>query len=105
MPFVPGTRTGGRDVAEEVHGGSVHRDRAAAGRGAREITRALKWRSQDFVDRNLTNAVAEGLNEVIKIVKSRPSRCCRLLSLADMNYLIVGDFIIPGYSPSNLRAP
>src|SRR6185437_5781838 len=31
VPFVPRTRTGGRDVAEGAHGGSVQRDRAAAG--------------------------------------------------------------------------
>ncbi len=34
VPLVPRTRTGGRDVAEEAHGGPVQRDRAAAGRWA-----------------------------------------------------------------------
>ena len=41
VPFVDGLRTGGRDVAEEVHGGPVQRDRAAAGgrpRRARDRT-------------------------------------------------------------------
>jgi transposase len=56
-----------------------------------------------FIDRNLTNAVAEGLNRVIKIVKNRASGYRGLDNFADMIYLTVGDLDIPAQIPSNLR--
>ena len=43
-----------------------------------------------FVDRPLTNAVGEGLNRIVKIVKNRASGYRHLDSFADMIYLTVG---------------
>ena len=56
-----------------------------------------------FTDRNLTNAVGEGLNRIIKIVKNRASGYRNLDSFADMIYLTVGDLDIPAHIPSHLR--
>lgn len=56
-----------------------------------------------FVNRNLTNAVGEGLNRIIKIAKNRASGYRNLDSFADMIYLIVGDLDIPAHIPSHLR--
>lgn len=56
-----------------------------------------------FIDRNLTNAVGEGLNRVIKIVKNRASGYRGLDNFADMIYLTVGDLDIPAQIPSDLR--
>lgn len=58
-----------------------------------------------FIDRNLTNAVGEGLNRIIKIVKNRASGYRNLDSFADMIYLTVGDLDIPAQIPSHLRTP
>jgi len=55
------------------------------------------------VDRNLTNAVGEGLNRIVKIVKSRASGYRNLESFADMIYLTIGDLDIPAQIPSHLR--
>ncbi len=57
-----------------------------------------------FTDRNLTNAVGEGLNRIVKIVKNRASGYRHLDSFADMIYLTVGDLDIPAHIPSHLRA-
>ncbi len=57
-----------------------------------------------FTDRNLTNAVGEGLNRIVKIVKNRASGYRNLSSFADMIYLTVGDLDIPAHIPSDLRA-
>ena len=56
-----------------------------------------------YIDRNLTNAVGEGLNRVIKIVKNRASGYRGLHHFSDMIYLTVGDLDIPAQIPSNLR--
>jgi transposase len=56
-----------------------------------------------FVKRPLTNAVGEGLNRVIKIVKNRASGFRTLESFADLIFLTVGDFDIPAHIPSRLR--
>jgi len=56
-----------------------------------------------FTDRNLTNAVGEGLNRMIKIVKNRASGYRHLGHFADMIYLTVGDLDIPAQIPSQLR--
>ena len=49
----------------------------------------------NFIERNLTNAVAEGLNRSIKIVKGRASGFRTLESFSDLIYLTVGDVDIP----------
>ena len=56
-----------------------------------------------FIDRHLTNAVGEGLNRIIKIVKNRASGYRHLDHFADMIYLTVGDLDIPAHIPSQLR--
>jgi transposase len=56
-----------------------------------------------YIDRNLTNAVGEGLNRIIKIVKNRASGYRGLHHFSDMIYLTVGDLDIPAQIPSNLR--
>lgn len=56
-----------------------------------------------YIDRNLSNAVAEGLNRLIKIVKNRASGYRRLEPFADIIYLTVGDLDIPAQIPSDLR--
>jgi len=49
-----------------------------------------------FIDSRLTNAIAEGLNRIIKIVKNRASGFRSLSSFIDLIYLTVGDVDIPG---------
>ncbi len=56
-----------------------------------------------FVEHDLTNAVAEVLNRIIKIVKSRASGYRNPDAFTDMIYLVVGDFDIPAHVPSKLR--
>jgi transposase len=56
-----------------------------------------------FVERPLTNAVGEGLNRIIKIVKNRASGFRSLESFADLIFLTVGDLDIPAQIPSGLR--
>jgi transposase len=56
-----------------------------------------------FVKRPLTNAVGEGINRVIKIVKNRASGFRTLESFADIIFLTVGDLDIPAQIPSRLR--
>ena len=57
-----------------------------------------------FIQRPLTNAVGEGLNRVIKIVKNRASGFRNLDSFADLIFLTVGDFDILAHIPSRLRS-
>jgi transposase len=56
-----------------------------------------------FIKRPLTNAVGEGINRIIKIVKNRASGFRGLDSFADLIYLVVGDLNIPAQIPSKLR--
>jgi len=56
-----------------------------------------------FIKRPLTNAVAEGINRVIKIVKNRASGFRGLDPFADLIFLTVGDLDILAQIPSNLR--
>lgn len=56
-----------------------------------------------FIDSHLTNAVAEGLNRIIKIVKNRASGFKGLDPFIDLIYLTVGDVDIPGQIPKRFR--
>ncbi len=56
-----------------------------------------------FTDRNLTNAVGEGLNRIVKIIKNRASGYRNLDNFADMIFLTLGDMDIPAHIPSELR--
>jgi transposase len=56
-----------------------------------------------FIDTGLTNATAEGLNRIVKIVKNRASGFRNLEAFSDMIYLTVGDVDIPAHIPSKFR--
>jgi len=56
-----------------------------------------------FVDTRLTNAISEGLNRIIKIVKNRASGFRDLPPFVDLIYLTVGDVDIPAQIPPRFR--
>lgn len=56
-----------------------------------------------FIDTRLTNAISEGLNRIVKIVKNRASGFRTLNAFADMIYLTVGDVDIPAQIPTKFR--
>jgi hypothetical protein len=51
----------------------------------------------------MTNAIAEGLNRIIKIVKNRASGFRTLEAFTDLIFLTVGDVDIPEQIPKNFR--
>jgi transposase len=64
----------------------------------RDFVKTLKRHQQHilpFIESRLTNAVAEGLNRVIKIVKNRASGFRTLSAFTDMIFLTVGDLDLP----------
>ena len=56
-----------------------------------------------FVESKLTNAIAEGLNRIIRIVKNRASGFRSLPAFTDMIFLTVGDLDIPAQIPLKFR--
>jgi len=56
-----------------------------------------------FSQTQLTNAVAEGLNRIIKIIKNRASGYSNLKVYSDMIYLTVGDVDISAQIPEDYR--
>ena len=56
-----------------------------------------------FIDTGLTNAIAEGLNRIVKIVKNRASGFRNLDAFSDMIYLTVGDVDMPAQIPARFR--
>ncbi|MBW2022503.1 MAG: transposase [Deltaproteobacteria bacterium] len=62
-----------------------------------------KHRILSFVETRMTNATAEGLNRIIKIVKNRASGFRSLKAFTDMIDLIVGDLDIPAQIPVKFR--
>ncbi len=56
-----------------------------------------------FIDTRLTNAVSEGLNRIVKIVKNRASGFRTLNAFTDMIYLVAGDLDIPAQIPAKFR--
>lgn len=56
-----------------------------------------------FVGSRLTNAISEGLNRIIKIVKNRASGFRTLDAFTDMIFLTVGDVDIPAQIPARFR--
>ena len=56
-----------------------------------------------FIERNLTNAVAEGLNRIIKMVKGRASGFKSLENFSDLIFLRLGDLDIPSRIPPKHR--
>ncbi len=56
-----------------------------------------------FIDTRLTNAVSEGLNRIVKIVKNRASGFRTLNAFTDMIYLVSGDVDIPAQISPRFR--
>jgi transposase len=56
-----------------------------------------------FIEKPLTNAKAEGLNRIIRIVKNRASGFRSLPAFIDMIFLTVGDLDIPAQIPEKFR--
>jgi len=69
-----------------------------------ETIRKHEHRLLPFVETGLTNAISEGLNRVIKIVKNRASGFRTLDAFSDMIFLTVGDLDIAGQIPARFRA-
>jgi len=57
-----------------------------------------------YIGSRLTNAIGEGLNRIIKIVKNRASGFRTLHPFTDMIFLTVGDLDIPAQIPAKFRA-
>jgi transposase len=55
------------------------------------------------VKTKLTNAMSEGINRVIKIVKNRASGFANLEAFTDMIFLTVGDMDLPAQIPEHFR--
>jgi transposase len=68
-----------------------------------KMLREQEHRIVTFVETKLTNAMAEGLNRIIRIVKNRASGFRSLPAFIDMIFLTVGDLDIPGQIPSKFR--
>lgn len=56
-----------------------------------------------FINRRITNAAAEGLNRVIRMVKNRASGFRSVAAFIDLIYLTVGDVDIPASFPARIR--
>lgn len=56
-----------------------------------------------YLECHITNAIGEGVNRIVKIVKNRASGFYNLESFADMIYLTVGDLDIPAQIPIRFR--
>lgn len=61
------------------------------------------WGVLAFITTRLTNAIAEGLNRIIRIVKNRASGFRTLDAFSDMIFLTVGDIDIPAHIPASFR--
>lgn len=72
----------------------------------RKFVRTIRSHTEDiitFVESRLTNAVAEGLNRIIGIVKNRASGFRSVEAFIDLIYLVLGDVDIPAQFPSRFR--
>jgi len=56
-----------------------------------------------FVETRLTNAVAEGLNRIIGMIRNRASGFLTVEAFADLIYLVIGDVDIPAQIPARFR--
>ena len=69
----------------------------------RKFVRTLRQHFFGSVNTRLTNAIAEGLNRIVRIVKKRASGFRTLDAFSDMIYLTVGDLNIPEQIPKRFR--
>ncbi len=67
------------------------------------MIRKKSLRILPYIDSRLTNAIGEGVNRIIKIIKNRASGFRHLNAFADMIYLTVGNLDIPGQIPQRFR--
>ena len=56
-----------------------------------------------FIQSRLTNATAEGLNRIIRIIKNRASGFRTVEAFIDLIYLTIGDVDIPAQVPARFR--
>jgi len=56
-----------------------------------------------FIDTGITNAISEGINRIVKIIKNRASGYRHLDAFSDMIYLTVGDLDLPEQIPARFR--
>jgi transposase len=63
-----------------------------------------KHRLVPFVEHRLTNAISEGLNRIIKIIKNRASGFRTLDAFSDLIFLAIGDVDIPAQIPARFHA-
>jgi transposase len=68
-----------------------------------KMIRKHSHRILPYVGSRLTNATAEGINRIIKIVKNRASGFRHLQAFSDIIFLTVGDVDIPGQIPCRFR--
>lgn len=61
------------------------------------------WGVLAFVHTRLTNAISEGINRIVRIVKNRASGFHTLNAFSDMIFLTVGDLDIPVQIPKTFR--
>ncbi|QOC23788.1 ISL3 family transposase [Wenzhouxiangella sp. AB-CW3] len=72
----------------------------------RHFVRTLKRHQQAvvaFIDTRITNAIAEGINRIVRMVKNRASGYRHLEAFSDMIYLTVGDVDLPEQIPARFR--
>ncbi|MBW2612763.1 MAG: transposase [Deltaproteobacteria bacterium] len=78
-----------------------------SGEPLRKFVRTIRkhqHRILPYISNRLTNAVGEGLNRIIKIVKNRASGFRTLAAFSDMIFLTVGDVNIPDQISTKFRA-
>ena len=91
-----------RDVLESLDDGGTKKRLAPL----REFvkTRKKHWEHViAYINTPITNAIGEGINRIIKIVKNRASGYRTLDAFTDMIYLTVSDVNIPEQIPSRFR--
>lgn len=72
----------------------------------RDFVATLRKHSENiitFIPSRLTNATAEGLNRIIRMVKNRASGFRTVQAFIDLIYLTIGDVDIPAQIPSRFR--
>ncbi len=72
----------------------------------RKFVTMIRKHSEDiitFVECRITNAVSEGLNRIIRMIKNRASGFRSVEPFVDLIYLIIGDLDIPAQIPARFR--
>lgn len=72
----------------------------------RKFVATIRKHSEDiitFVECRITNAVAEGLNRIIRMVKNRASGFKSVNAFVDLIYLTIGNVDIPAQFPAGVR--